>query len=123
MRLAALVRAGGRLVIDEFDVARFDERAARWWIAQRAAMGERSEHEPAAMVEHYRGHLHALSRVMQQLAGGFAVGMLPRGLWSGLGAMAGSIGAILVRSVLTPMLAGAVVARDHDTSADRPPAA
>ena len=56
-------------------------------------------------------------------AGGFAVGMLPRGLWSGLGAMAGSIGAMLVRSVLTPMLAGAVVARDQDTSADRPPAA
>lgn len=56
-------------------------------------------------------------------AGGFAVGMLPRGLGSGLGAMAGSIGGILVRSVLTPMLAGAVIARDHDTSADRSTAA
>ena len=78
-RLAALVRPGGRLVIDEFDVARFDERAARWWIAQRAAMGEPSEHEPAAMVEHYRGHLHALGRVMQQLADGFAVGEPVRG--------------------------------------------
>ena len=56
-------------------------------------------------------------------AGGFAVGMLPRALWSGLGAVTGSISAILVRSVLTPMLAGAIVARDHDIPADRPPAA
>lgn len=73
-RLAALVRPGGRLVIDEFDVARFDERAARWWIAQRAAIGEPPEHEPPAMVEHYRVHLHPLSRVMDELASGFAFG-------------------------------------------------
>ena len=56
-------------------------------------------------------------------AGGFAVGMLPRGLWSGLAAMVGSISTILARSVLTPMLAGAIVARDHDSSATPPPAA
>jgi SAM-dependent methyltransferase len=78
-RLAALVRPGGRLVIDEFDVARFDDRAARSWIAQRAAIGEPSEREPAAMVEYYRGHLHPLSRVMKQLAGGFAFGEPVRG--------------------------------------------
>src|SRR5689334_9912869 len=38
-RLAALVRPGGRLVIDEFDIDRFDERAARWQAAQRTAAG------------------------------------------------------------------------------------
>ena len=31
------------------------------------------------MVEHYRGHLHALSRVMQELAVGFAFGEPVRG--------------------------------------------
>ena len=31
-RLAALVRPGGVLVIDEIDFERFDERAARWWL-------------------------------------------------------------------------------------------
>jgi predicted lipid-binding transport protein (Tim44 family) len=56
-------------------------------------------------------------------AGGIAVGMLPRRLWSGLGAMLGSIGAIAVRSLLAPVVAGAVVARDRGGPANRPPAA
>ena len=79
VRLAALVRPGGRLVIDEFDVERFDERAAGWWIAQRAAVGEPPEHGPAALVEHYREHLHGLAEVMGELAGGFALGEPVRG--------------------------------------------
>jgi SAM-dependent methyltransferase len=78
-RLAALVRPGGRLVIDEMDVERFDERAAGWWIAQRTALGEPPERSPAAMVEHYRGHLHGLARVMDELAAGFALGEPVRG--------------------------------------------
>jgi len=73
-RLAALVRPGGRLVVDEFAVERFDERAAGWWIEQRAALGlERSE-EPAAIVDHHRRHLHALSDVVAELARHFALG-------------------------------------------------
>jgi SAM-dependent methyltransferase len=73
-RLSALVRPGGRLIIDEFDVERFDERAAAWWIAQRTAVGEPPEHAPAALVEHYREHLSGLARVMDELADGFAMG-------------------------------------------------
>ena len=34
-RLARLLRPGAALVIDEFDVERFDERAAIWWQGQR----------------------------------------------------------------------------------------
>jgi SAM-dependent methyltransferase len=78
-RMAALVRPGGRLVIDEFDVERFDERAAGWWIAQRTAIGEAPEQAPAALVEHYREHLHGLARVLDELAGGFAIGEPVRG--------------------------------------------
>jgi SAM-dependent methyltransferase len=35
-RLGELVRPGGRLVVDELDVAALDERAARWWLDRRA---------------------------------------------------------------------------------------
>src|SRR5687768_15935654 len=31
--LATLVRPAGLLVVDEFDVERFDERAAQWWLS------------------------------------------------------------------------------------------
>jgi SAM-dependent methyltransferase len=80
-RLAAVVRPGGRLVIDEMDVERFDERAAGWWIAQRTALGEVPERSAAAMVEHYRGHLHPLARVTDELAGAFALGEPVRGAY------------------------------------------
>jgi hypothetical protein len=82
----------------------------------------RFRHDTAPLRSEFARH-RAAWLLAGGFAGGFAVGMLPRGLWSGLGAMVGSVGAIVVRSVLTPMLAGAVVARDHDASADRPPAA
>jgi SAM-dependent methyltransferase len=35
-RLAEVVRRGGRLVVDEFDVGRFDPRADRWRVAHGA---------------------------------------------------------------------------------------
>jgi SAM-dependent methyltransferase len=78
-RLAALVRPGGRLVVDEFDMDRFDERAASWWIAQRTAIGKPPERGPSALVEHHREHLHGLARLREELAGGFALGEPVRG--------------------------------------------
>ena len=48
-RLAALVRPGGLLVVDEFDVARFDDRAARWRVAhggEPSGAGDRSDLHP-----------------------------------------------------------------------------
>src|SRR5436190_5073396 len=45
-RLAELVRPGGRLVVDEYDVERFDERAAQWLMERREVHAT----EPAAMV-------------------------------------------------------------------------
>src|SRR5919201_293870 len=49
-RLAQLLRPGARVVVDEFDVGRFDERAAAWWIAQRAAATGEEPHDHAVMV-------------------------------------------------------------------------
>jgi len=78
-RLASLVRPGGALVIDEFDVERFDERAAHWWLAQRAAVGEQVDKEPATLVAQYRDHLHGLAQLMGELGRDFSLGEPVRG--------------------------------------------
>jgi SAM-dependent methyltransferase len=80
-RLAAVVRPGGALVVDEFDAARLDERAARWQMAQRAAAGLETPQDVVAWVRHMRGHLHALADIRAALAPGFAVGEPVRGAY------------------------------------------
>jgi SAM-dependent methyltransferase len=62
--LAALMRPAGALVIDELDVERFDERAARWWLDGHS--GDHA-HEPADMVADLRGHLHPLGAIRAAL--------------------------------------------------------
>jgi hypothetical protein len=76
-----LVRPGGTLVVDEFDVERFDERAAAWWLEQRAAAGEVQEIDPAALVERDRGHLHPLTRIRRELLPFFALDEPARGAY------------------------------------------
>jgi len=78
-RLAALLRPAAPLVIDEFDVERYDERAASWWWHQHAAVGTEPSAAPAELVARYRGHLHPLSRVREALAPGFMLGEPVRG--------------------------------------------
>jgi SAM-dependent methyltransferase len=81
-RLAELVHAGGRLVIDEFDVGRFDERAARWLIDRRAELGRDHPEDPAACVADLRAHdLHPVSRLREALAPSFALGGAVRGAY------------------------------------------
>jgi SAM-dependent methyltransferase len=65
-RLAELVRPGGRLVVDEFDVERLDERTAAWWLERR----ETDRHErraPADVVADLRDHIHPVGRVCAAL--------------------------------------------------------
>jgi SAM-dependent methyltransferase len=78
-RLAALVREDGRLVVDEFDVERFDERAARWLRAQRAAAGDEHVHDPAAWVADLRAELHPVDALRDALDPPFALGEPVRG--------------------------------------------
>jgi SAM-dependent methyltransferase len=80
-RLAEVVRAGGRLVIDEFDVDRFDDRAARWLAAQRSAAGLHMHGEPADWPTDLREHLHPLADVRSALAPAFAFGEPVRGAY------------------------------------------
>jgi SAM-dependent methyltransferase len=70
-RLAALVRPGGRLVVDEFDVTAFDADAAAWWCDRRRELGKEVPHDPAAMVADLRDHLHAVERIRAALAPAF----------------------------------------------------
>jgi SAM-dependent methyltransferase len=72
--LARLMEPGGVLVVDEFDVAAFDERAAAWWLRQREALGA-GEHAAAAdLVGEHRAHLHPLARIVAALEPHFDVG-------------------------------------------------
>jgi SAM-dependent methyltransferase len=72
--LATLVRPGGRLVIDEFDVMRLDQRAVAWWLAQRRAVGGEDEHDAVAGVAAMREHVHPLSALREALAPYFSLG-------------------------------------------------
>jgi SAM-dependent methyltransferase len=73
-RLGELVRPGGALAIDEFDLDRFDERAARWWLGHSG-----HGHEPAEVIATLREHLHSLTRLREALGPWFALGEPVRG--------------------------------------------
>jgi SAM-dependent methyltransferase len=72
--LARLVRQGGSLVVDEFDVASFDARAATWWIAQRAAACGDHPADPESLVAGLRRDLHPVSRLHEELSAHFMLG-------------------------------------------------
>ena len=72
--LATLVVPGGLLIVDEFDVARLDERAAQWWLSQRRAAGHADEHDAAGLIAFMRHHVHALQQVVEALAPHFVLG-------------------------------------------------
>ena len=65
-RLADVLRPGGTLVLDEFDVERFDAGAARWWLAQHEPSSE-GEPRPEAIVEDLRHHCHSFSDLLAVL--------------------------------------------------------
>ncbi|MBE2318148.1 class I SAM-dependent methyltransferase [Solirubrobacter sp. CPCC 204708] len=64
-----LLRPGARLVVDEYDVAALDERAARWWLDK---VGKQDE-DPAHFVAHMRDHIASVPRLREALAVHFDV--------------------------------------------------
>lgn len=66
-RLADLLEPGGVLVVDEFDVGAFDERAAEWWLRQRRALGGTEHASAEELVAEHRAHLHPLERIVAAL--------------------------------------------------------
>lgn len=80
-RLGELVRPGGTLVVDEFDVGTFDLDAAAWWLDQRRALGADQPQTSAELVEDHRRHLHPLERIVAALEPDFEFGQPLRGAW------------------------------------------
>jgi SAM-dependent methyltransferase len=80
-RLGELVEPGGPLVVDEFDVATFDVRAAEWWLEQRRALGEAQETTAEELVEEHLHHLHPLEQIVSALKPHFELGSPIRGAW------------------------------------------
>jgi hypothetical protein len=72
--LSTLMEPGAKLVIDEIDVGRYDERAAGWWLQQRRALGFTEDHDAAQMVKGLREHIHALSTIQEALRPHFEFG-------------------------------------------------
>ena len=70
-RLADAIRPGGTLVVDEFDVARFDEASAAWLLDRWRETGRGRDRNPADMVAELRAHLHPLRAIRESLAAWF----------------------------------------------------
>jgi SAM-dependent methyltransferase len=66
-RLAEVLRPRAALVVDEFDVDRFDERAAGWWIEQRRALGFAEARSARELIADMRAEVHPLSRIQVAL--------------------------------------------------------
>jgi SAM-dependent methyltransferase len=80
-RLGELVKLGGTLLLDEFDVAAFDLAAAAWWLEQRRALGEPQPETAEELVAEHREHLHPLERILAALEPHFTLGPPIRGAW------------------------------------------
>jgi SAM-dependent methyltransferase len=79
-RLAEVVRPGGVLAVDEFDVERFDEDAAAWWLARRES--DDGDHAgPADIVAHLRDHIHPVRLLRATLAEWFELDEPVRGAY------------------------------------------
>jgi SAM-dependent methyltransferase len=78
--LATLMAPGAVLVLDEIDLDRYDERAVRWWLGQRQALGLSSpEQDPLGIIEQLRHHIHPSDRMRDALQPHFDLGHPIRG--------------------------------------------
>ena len=77
-RLAEVVRPGGTLVVDEFDVGRFDEPSAQWLLDRWRETGRERDRDPAEMVAEMREHLHPLDAIRATLGEWFELGPVER---------------------------------------------
>jgi SAM-dependent methyltransferase len=68
-RLSEIMRHGARLIVDEFDVQGYDERAAAWWLEHAD-----HAHDAADHVAEMREHLHPVDHIRAELEVWFDVG-------------------------------------------------
>jgi SAM-dependent methyltransferase len=78
-RLAAAVRIGGVLLVDEFDTDAFDRRAAAWLLARWHRQGREVHGDAGALHADIRDHLHTVEEIRERLAvAGFTCGEIER---------------------------------------------
>ena len=78
-RLAEVVRPGGTLVVDEFDVDRFDERRPRWLLERWRETGqERDRPTRPRWWPSSSAHLHPLDAIRDALGEWFELGPVAR---------------------------------------------
>lgn len=77
--LAHVLLPGAPLLVDEFDVDLYDERAAGWWLEQRRTLGFTEDRSARDLVEHMRAEVHPLSRIQAALVPHFDLGPPERG--------------------------------------------
>jgi SAM-dependent methyltransferase len=80
-RLASMLRPGAPLLVDEFDAAALDERAAAWWLAQRHARGGEDPETPAELGPKMRAKLHSIELLVNVLSRWFEIGEPERGTY------------------------------------------
>ena len=68
-RLSEVLRHGARLIVDEFDVGRFDQRASAWWLWHRD-----DPKDPRHHVAEMHEHLHDVTHIRDELKPWFDVG-------------------------------------------------
>jgi hypothetical protein len=80
-RLASALAVDAPLLLDEFDAAELDERAASWWLEQRRRAGGEEDETPRQLIETMRSKVHSLERIVGALAVSFEVGAPVRGTY------------------------------------------
>jgi 2-polyprenyl-3-methyl-5-hydroxy-6-metoxy-1,4-benzoquinol methylase len=74
-RLAAVLRPGAPLVVDEFDVASFDRSAAAWLLARWHEQGREVHGDAGSLTTDVRDHLHPVALIRERLIeAGFDLG-------------------------------------------------
>lgn len=80
-RLASVLAPGAPLLVDEFDVAQLDERAAAWWLEQRRARGGEDLETPTELGPKMRARVHSIEHIVRVLTRWFEIGPLRRGTY------------------------------------------
>jgi SAM-dependent methyltransferase len=73
-RLASVLAPGAPLLVDEFDAASLDERAAAWWLEQRHAHGGEDPETPAELGPEMRAKVHSIELLLSVLTRWFEIG-------------------------------------------------
>jgi hypothetical protein len=72
---------GAPLLVDEFDVAALDERAASWWLEQRRALAGDEPQTPDELIATMRARVHPIEHLRAVLERWYDVGEPVRGTY------------------------------------------